>query len=298
MKPKRFILCFFAVFGLILSPGCSTSPKPVIFPSSYDFGCNQPPPDVFTKVGIDVHFAKSTFGKIVTGNIDVKSNPQIVTLASKAVTDDRIRSYLRCLAIKRDGYTLEQAAYLERLSAFMATLPSAQQFLEWQKINSFPLTSSEFNLPKGFYFNPTGLDDEILVIIESVQTGQKWKIYTSFNARVRALHDIAVKLLALKENLDTGSAVDYKIKWVLIDKSIKKPLWDLENRLMLRSSLVIVKDHRADIIYYADDPKSTLIDAKVYTGITFNLCPIGALLVPPFAAPPPPPSWRWRRERF
>ncbi len=102
-----------------------------------DYGCKPPPPDVFTAAGIDMQFAQSTFGKVITGEINIKTNPQVIALASKAVTDDRIRSYLRCLAIHRDGYTPEQAAYFDTLSAFVRTSPTADQFLQWQKKNPF-----------------------------------------------------------------------------------------------------------------------------------------------------------------
>lgn len=32
-------------------------------------GCSPPPPDVFTKVGVDINFAQSTYGKVVQGAI-------------------------------------------------------------------------------------------------------------------------------------------------------------------------------------------------------------------------------------
>ena len=107
------------------------------------YGCVQPPSSIFTSAGIDLHFAKSTFGKIVIGNIDLSSNPQVISLATKAVTNDRIKSYLRCLAIKRDGYTQQQAVYLEELSAFMSTKPTSKEFISWQKANPFPVNQSD-----------------------------------------------------------------------------------------------------------------------------------------------------------
>jgi len=106
------------------------------------YGCQEPPPDLFTSSDLDLDFAQSTFGKIVTGEIKVQTQPEVLSLASKAVQEARIRDYLRCLAIKRDGYNLEQAAYLDRFNAFMAINPSATEFIEWQKNNPFPKSSS------------------------------------------------------------------------------------------------------------------------------------------------------------
>lgn len=107
------------------------------------FGCQEPPPSVFTAAGIDAEFAQSKFGKIVTGDINLKTNPEVISLASKAVTDSRISSYLRCLAIHRDGYTKEQAAYLEELTSFMRTGPTAEEFIKWKSENPFPGTKPE-----------------------------------------------------------------------------------------------------------------------------------------------------------
>ncbi len=122
----------------------SCNPKPSRITGEPDqFGCQEPPPSVFTAAGIDAEFAQSKFGKIVTGDINLKTNPEVISLASKAVTDSRISSYLRCLAIHRDGYTKEQAAYLEELTSFMRTGPTAEEFIKWKSENPFPGTNPE-----------------------------------------------------------------------------------------------------------------------------------------------------------
>lgn len=114
-------------------------PKPQVGKTDKDdYGCKQPPPNVFTSAGVDIEFAKSTFGKVVVGDIKIKTDPQVVTLASKAATDDQILSYLRCLARNRDGFTNAQIAYLEQMNGFLRTNPSPEQFLEWQGKNPFP----------------------------------------------------------------------------------------------------------------------------------------------------------------
>lgn len=54
-----------------------------------------------------------------------------------------MRDYLRCLAIKRDKFTPEQAAYMDRFNAFVGTKPSADQFIQWQQKNPFPGTPQQ-----------------------------------------------------------------------------------------------------------------------------------------------------------
>ena len=300
MRLRGKILDIISVLLFSLLFGCY--PRPIYSPPKIDsYGCPQPPTYVFTKAGIDLHFAQSTFGKIVTGDINIKSNPQIISLASKAVTDERIRDYLRCLAIQRDGYTKTQAVYFQNLSAFMATEPTSQEFLNWQKINSFPSASND--LPEGFYYNPTNNDEEIEVTIKSVQTGRKWKIYTLQNARVSALNKVAVDLMGLKENLDTGGAIDFQIRYVLVD-SKTDVYWSGYNKERFRKAFMIVKYNTDNFVgdYYTYDPNSTLSDAKVYSGIIFKLVPIDRYdllneIPPPEAAPPPsePNNWPWTR---
>lgn len=127
---------FYFSITILLLIGCA--PKHIPAPKEIDHGCERPPEYVFTAAGIDIEFARSTFGKVVTGDISIKANPQIFSLANKAVLDERIRNYLRCLLIKRDGYTPEQALYFDELSAIMRTNPTAREFLEWKKTNPFP----------------------------------------------------------------------------------------------------------------------------------------------------------------
>jgi len=136
----KFIIFLILSFNFI---GCHPKPMTPIIPNNDEYGCVQPPSSIFTSAGIDLHFAESTFGKIVIGDLDISTNPQIISLATKAVNDYRIKSYLRCLAIKRDGYTQHQAAYLEELSAFMSTKPTSNEFISWQKTNPFPIIKND-----------------------------------------------------------------------------------------------------------------------------------------------------------
>jgi hypothetical protein len=106
--------------------------------TSEDYGCKPPPRDVFTQTGVDIQFAQSTFGKVITGDVSVKTDPKVISLVSQAASDDRLRSYLRCLAINRDKYSQAQAAYLEMAYAFAQSKPTADQWLEWRKDKSVP----------------------------------------------------------------------------------------------------------------------------------------------------------------
>ncbi|MBN4081162.1 hypothetical protein JYT44_02235 [Caldithrix abyssi] len=131
---KYYGLCLIMILTLI-----TCSPREVGPDSSpQDYDCPPPPTDVFTTVGVDLEFTQSTFGKVITGDFNIETDPQIIALASKAVTDDRLRNYLRCLAIHRDKYTNDQAAYFNLKSDFMATYPTTEQFLKWQKNNPYP----------------------------------------------------------------------------------------------------------------------------------------------------------------
>ena len=133
---KRLFVAF-SIFVLIIScVKAVPSPPPVVE------GCPQPPHDVFIKTGVDIKFAQSTYAKAVVGAIDVKTTPEVVTLLSQAASEARMRDYLRCLAIKRDGFTREQAAYLDIFNAFVATKPNPDQFTQWQQKNPFPGDSS------------------------------------------------------------------------------------------------------------------------------------------------------------
>jgi hypothetical protein len=90
---------------------------------------------------------KSTTGRghSSQGNtpFDVKTNPSVVSLATQAVRDARIKGHLRCLAINRDKFTPAQAIYLETMTTFVATNPTPEAFMKWQQMNPFPARSDE-----------------------------------------------------------------------------------------------------------------------------------------------------------
>lgn len=132
---KRDLVLLF-VLSLLLQ-ACAKPVRPGNVVSAPGTACEVPPPDVFTKLGIDISFAESTYGKIIVGDFNIKTQPDVVTLLSQAASDTRMRNYLRCLTIQRDKYTPEQAAYLERFNVFAGTKPTADQFIQWQRENPF-----------------------------------------------------------------------------------------------------------------------------------------------------------------
>jgi hypothetical protein len=124
---KKHIFRLICVFDLLLS-FASCSPKQITRDNPDKYGCIPPPASTFSSVGIDMSIAQSTVGKVVTGDIKIKSQPEVISLLSKSVSDQELRSYLRCLAINQNHYTPEQAAYLESMSLFSVTNPTPDQF--------------------------------------------------------------------------------------------------------------------------------------------------------------------------
>lgn len=107
------------------------------------YGCDELPPDTFTAAGVDAHFAQSTFGKIVTGDIDIKTQPSVVSLASEVARNARARDRVRCLALRRDKFKPAQTIYLDDTNAFLETKPSPEDFIKWKQQNPFPEHSDE-----------------------------------------------------------------------------------------------------------------------------------------------------------
>lgn len=126
------IICMGFAFGV----GCN--PKPITPPPPDMWGCQSPPADVFVKTGVQLRFTQSTFSKVATGTFGLDVTPEVISLASQAATDERIYNYVRCLAIRRDGFTNEQATYLDLLRGFIISKPNADQYIQWTSANKFP----------------------------------------------------------------------------------------------------------------------------------------------------------------
>src|SRR5262245_19615539 len=114
--------------------GCAT---PINSPGPH-YGCTQPPTNTFSGASLDLKLASDSVAAVGRGQIDVSSKPAVLTTISQAAQDDQVRSYLRCLSMRRDGYDARQAVYLDRLLLFVQTKPTAQDFLAWQAGNPFP----------------------------------------------------------------------------------------------------------------------------------------------------------------
>lgn len=134
--------------------------------------CDQLPPDVFTSAGINIDIT-GQYAEIVSGKININTNPTVVSLASKAAADARIRDHLRCLAKHRDGYSDDQVAYHDILTAFMATNPKPAELIEWQKSNKFP-TKKDSSVNSNFNLDalPSKLQEIVLTARQEAQKAE------------------------------------------------------------------------------------------------------------------------------
>lgn len=131
-----------AALLLLATLGCSSfaSPEPKAVDSEVDkWGCKPPAPSVFTQAGLDIKLAQSTLGKIVTGDLSITTDPKVTSLATAAQRDAEMRDYLRCLALRRDGLSPEQAMHLEEMTAFLSLSPTPDQFLKWRQEHPAPV---------------------------------------------------------------------------------------------------------------------------------------------------------------
>jgi|SaaInl8_200m_RNA_FD_contig_81_665631_length_4491_multi_4_in_0_out_0_5 hypothetical protein len=135
---KKIFLLYFTCLFLFLFAACFKSVPDVVID---EYGCSPPPAGALTDAGVSLEFAQSTYGEVVSGAINASEAPHIISLASQASLDDRIKKYIRCVYEKRDGYTEDQAAYFDMFSEFMETCPTTDQFLAWQEAHFFPYES-------------------------------------------------------------------------------------------------------------------------------------------------------------
>ena len=129
MVSLRLVVFFLCAAILTSSISCIT---PVDRPEKDEYGCQPPAPDVFEKVGIDVDTALELPGTITT-KLKVGVEPEIITLVSKAVKDQEMLAYLRCLCMKRDGATLNQSAWLQLIAAI-----PPEEIVQWVAANPWP----------------------------------------------------------------------------------------------------------------------------------------------------------------
>lgn len=142
MIKTRIGLFYLVLAACMVSVACS--PKGVVQPVGEDnYGCKEPPPDTFTSAGVDARVVETTFVRAITGSVDFKTYPSVVSLASQAVRDARTNNYLQCLSIKRDGFTPAQVIYQQETTSFLSTKPTPEEFMKWQQRHPFPVGSAE-----------------------------------------------------------------------------------------------------------------------------------------------------------
>jgi hypothetical protein len=72
------------------------------------------------------------------GGLKVDVTPEIVNVATKAILNDEISTYISCRQDKVLGWTQEQIYYDHQFRAFLSTQPTPQQVIEYRKINPPP----------------------------------------------------------------------------------------------------------------------------------------------------------------
>jgi len=132
---KYLYYTMISVYILLILYACSTPQGSTID----ELGCPKPPPEVFTKVGLDASVGSSTFGKVVTGNVGLKITPDVVDLMSKEARNEAMISWLVCREEKNGLIkTPEQNAYAHNVARFYTTDPTPEQAIEWHKNNPYP----------------------------------------------------------------------------------------------------------------------------------------------------------------
>jgi len=98
----------------------------------------RPPDSVFEKTGIDFKFAEIKYNNFVLGRVDLNVDPEVVNLASKAVLNSQIMTYIHCRQQKVLGWEPELLQYHATMEIFLRTNPSSKEDIEYQKLNPLP----------------------------------------------------------------------------------------------------------------------------------------------------------------
>jgi hypothetical protein len=93
-----FMVCLLTLY--LSTSGCA--PEQVI-PKEDKYGCTPPPTGVFTSAGVDISFAEIAYRDIAVRNLNLETNPKIISLANEYAQNNFVRDYMRCLAKNRDG---------------------------------------------------------------------------------------------------------------------------------------------------------------------------------------------------
>jgi hypothetical protein len=90
------------------------------------------------KFSIPAREAASTMMMLATGKVNVRADPKIVSLTSQLSQNELMKSYIKCLGRHCCDYSYEQITYIDKLNAFLATAPTIEEVLSWQKKYPFP----------------------------------------------------------------------------------------------------------------------------------------------------------------
>jgi hypothetical protein len=132
-----------------------------------------PVPEQIAKSGEDkLKLAASQFGKITLGEVDLSKKTEVIDLLSDDTDRMVAFGYLMCQAVANKQYDpndKEQAERVQTINAFLAVKPTAEQFIELQKL----LLQQKDERPRARLVVPdlsSDGDKAVLALTEPVQT--------------------------------------------------------------------------------------------------------------------------------
>ncbi len=135
---ERVLLIVVMHCSVLSLASCSGVPtNPAVQPKSVFEKCGDPPITSFTQTIFDGDVGL-TVTEVAKGGVRVSTKPEVIQLLSQAANDEHLRSYLRCVAMNRDGFSIEQAFYLEEMYLFASTKPKPAEFESWHEKHPFP----------------------------------------------------------------------------------------------------------------------------------------------------------------
>jgi hypothetical protein len=120
------------VCAALLAAAAIGCPPPVYIPPTTDeYGCPEPPADIFTKRGVNVGFGRRVLKSMAAGTLPARRESEAMTFAGRLSRLPEVRAYISCLQAKSGRFSAKQAAYLTALDEFLTTGPSPEQFRDW-----------------------------------------------------------------------------------------------------------------------------------------------------------------------
>jgi len=141
-------VCLTLIFSACLLAGCRLGRHVGIVPvtpKTDPLGCQQPTEMATLNKG-ELEVTAQNIGKIATGKISIKDDPQVVSLLSKGAKNVAVIQYYLCVEeakAARSGraMTAAEKSYFVRLWQFTCgePPPTAKEVMEWQEKNPPPL---------------------------------------------------------------------------------------------------------------------------------------------------------------